>query len=116
MSPTTNSAPGDCARKLGGAHAGHANRRPVSSPNWRRGRKVRQVHLARPTAPANELAALLALIVREDGGRPTDGEPPTEHDISWAWHQTTNLRRALNALSTGGGWRDRSYGLTPTGR
>ncbi len=61
--------------------------------------------------------ALLALIVREVRWRGTDtGAPPTEHDISWAWHRTTNLLRALNLLSTGGGWQDRSYGITPAGR
>ena len=71
----------------------------------------------RDSTPASELDALLALIVREVGWRATDtGAPPTEHDISWAWHQSTNLLRALNLLSTGGGWQDRSYELTPAGR
>lgn len=72
---------------------------------------------SRDSTPASELDALLALIVREVGWRATDtGEAPNEHDISWAWHQTTNLLRALNLLSTGGGWQDRSYGLTLAGR
>jgi hypothetical protein len=67
----------------------------------------------RDSTPANELDALLALIVREVVWQATDtGAPPTDHDISWAWHQTTNLVRALNLLSTGGGWQARSYGLT----
>jgi hypothetical protein len=71
----------------------------------------------RASTPASELDALLALVVREVGWRATDtGAPPTDHDISWAWHQATNLLRALNLLSTGGGWQDRSYGLTPAGR
>jgi hypothetical protein len=71
----------------------------------------------RASTPASELDALLALVVREVGWRATDtGAPPTDHDISWAWHQTTNLLRALKLLSTGGGWQDRSYGLTPAGR
>ncbi|MGE3834533.1 MAG: hypothetical protein AB7H43_07085 [Acidimicrobiia bacterium] len=71
----------------------------------------------RDLTPASELDALLALIVREVGWRATDtGAPPTEHDVSWAWHQTTNLLRTLNLLSTSGGWQDRSYGLTPAGR
>lgn len=71
----------------------------------------------RASTPASELDALLALVVREVGWRATDtGAPPTDHDIIWAWHQTTNLLRALNLLSTGGGWQDRSYGLTRVGR
>lgn len=71
---------------------------------------------SRDSTPASELDALLALIVQEVGWRATDtGAPPTEHDISWAWHQTTNLLRALTLLGTGGGWQDRSYGLTPGG-
>ena len=71
----------------------------------------------RDSTSASELDALLALLVREVGWRATDtGETPTDHDISWAWHQTTNLLRAVNLLSTGGGWDDRSYGLTKAGR
>lgn len=66
---------------------------------------------------AHELDALLGEVVAEVGWRATDtGEPPTHHEISWAWHQTTNLLRALDVLSTGGGWDDRSYALTPAGR
>jgi hypothetical protein len=72
---------------------------------------------SRDVTPASELDALLAAVVREVGWRATDtGAPPTERDISWAWHQTTNLLRALNLLSTGGAWQDRSYGLTAAGR
>jgi hypothetical protein len=72
---------------------------------------------SRASTPASKLDALLALVARDVGWRATDaGAPPTDHDISWAWHQTTNLLRALNLLSTGGGWQDRSYGLTSAGR
>ncbi len=72
---------------------------------------------SRDSTPASELDALLALIVREVGWRATDtGTPPAENDISWAWHRTTNLLRALNLLSAGGGWQDRNYGITPAGR
>ncbi|MGH3441112.1 MAG: hypothetical protein ACRDUY_03530 [Nitriliruptorales bacterium] len=64
-----------------------------------------------------KLDETLGDVVREVGWRATDtGQPPTEHDISWAWHQTTNLLRALDVLSTGGGWDDRSYALTHAGR
>ena len=66
---------------------------------------------------SSELDAVLGEVVAEVGWRATDtGAPPTKHDISWAWHQTTNLLRALDVLSTGGGWDDRSYALTPAGR
>jgi len=66
---------------------------------------------------ATELDATLAEVVAEIGWRATDtGLPPDEGDISWAWHQTTNLLRALDVLATGGGWEDRSYALTPAGR
>jgi hypothetical protein len=72
---------------------------------------------SRDSTSASELDALLALIVREVGWRATDtGAPPTEHDIRSGWHLATNLLRALSLLSTGGGWQDRSYELTPAGR
>jgi len=72
---------------------------------------------SRDSTPEHELNELLALVVREVGWRATDtGAPPTENDIGWAWHGTTNLLRALNLLSTGGSWQELSYGLTPGGR
>jgi hypothetical protein len=65
----------------------------------------------------NELESILGEVVAEVGWRATDtGLPPDERDISWAWHQTTNLLRALDVLATGGGWEDRRYALTPIGR
>lgn len=69
------------------------------------------------TVPSADLDGLLTGVVHEVGWRAADtGEPAGAQDITWAWHQTTNLLGALNLLSTGGGWRDHSYGLTPTGR
>jgi hypothetical protein len=66
---------------------------------------------------AHELDATLSDVVSEVGWRATDsGLPPDERDISWAWHQTTNLLRALDVLAAGGGWEDRSFALTPAGR
>ncbi|MGH9119059.1 MAG: hypothetical protein ACRD0A_14605 [Acidimicrobiales bacterium] len=66
---------------------------------------------------AHGLDATLTGVVAEVGRRATDtGLPPDERDISWAWHQTTNLLRALDLLSIGGGRQDRSYALTPAGR
>ena len=50
------------------------------------------------------------------GGHGRTGELPDEHDIGWAIHETSNLCRALGLLASGGDWRDRSYGLTSTGR
>jgi hypothetical protein len=105
------------AQRLGLAR--RSGRRLVLTPKGRAalGEITLAVLASRDATPASELDALLALIVREVGWRATDtGAPPTEHDISWAWHQTTNPLRALNLLSTGGGWQDRSYGLTAAGR
>ncbi len=65
----------------------------------------------------NAIDEILSDVVREVGWRAVDtGLPPDEKDISWAWHQTTNLLRALNLLSTGGDWTDRTFGLTLAGR
>lgn len=70
----------------------------------------------RDTVAGSELDDVLAEVVDEVGWRSTDtGAPPDERDISWAWHQTTNLLRSLALLLVGGGWEDRSYGLTPAG-
>jgi hypothetical protein len=44
------------------------------------------------------------------------GQPPDEHDISRAIHEASNLCRALGLLAVGGDWRDRSFGLTGTGK
>ncbi len=67
--------------------------------------------------PKDELDRLLGEVVHEIGWRSAStGAPPDERDISWGWHQTTNLLRALTLLAVGGGWDDRSYGLTDTGR
>lgn len=71
----------------------------------------------REVVASSELDAVLAEIVREVGWRSIDtGAPPDDRDIRWAWHQTTNLLRALDLLSTGGGWQDHGYGLTPAGQ
>ncbi|MBW3643527.1 MAG: hypothetical protein KY447_11495 [Actinobacteria bacterium] len=71
----------------------------------------------RDAVAGGELDDVLAEVVHEVGWRATDtGLPPDESAISWTWHQTTNLLRALDLLSVGGGWEDRSYGLTPAGR
>lgn len=71
----------------------------------------------RDEVAARDLDDVLAQVALEVGWRATDtGLPPDADDISWAWHQTTNLLRALGLLSRGGGWEDRTYGVTPAGR
>jgi hypothetical protein len=44
------------------------------------------------------------------------GDPPDEHEISWAIDETSNLCRVLGLLAVGADWSDRSYGLTDTGK
>jgi hypothetical protein len=69
------------------------------------------------SVPDPEIKATVGQAVGEEGFRDArSGEPPDEHDISWAIHETSNLCRALGLLAVGGDWRDRSYGLTGTGR
>lgn len=71
----------------------------------------------RDTVASSELDGVLAEVAHEVGWRSADtGDPPDDRDISWAWHQTTGLLRALDLLASGGDWQDRSYRLTPTGR
>ena len=67
--------------------------------------------------PDRQINATVGQAAAEEGFRETRSyEPPDEHDISRAVHETSNLCRALGLLAVGGDWRDRSYGLTSTGR
>jgi hypothetical protein len=67
--------------------------------------------------PDTQIKATVGQAVAEEGFRDSrTGEPPDEHDIGWAIHETSNLCRALGLLVVGGDWRDRSYGLTSTGQ
>ena len=69
------------------------------------------------SVPASELTATVTQAVAEEGFRETRTfEAPDEHDISRAIHETSNLCRALGLLAVGDDWRDRSYGLTGTGK
>ena len=69
------------------------------------------------TMPDRQINATVGQAVAEEGFRETRSyEPPDEHDISRAVHETSNLCRALGLLAVGGDWRDRSYGLTGTGQ
>ena len=67
--------------------------------------------------PGQKLKAVVGRAVSEEGFREMrTGEPPADREVSWAIQETINLCRALAVLSVGGGWDDRSYGLTETGR
>jgi hypothetical protein len=67
--------------------------------------------------PDRQINATVGQAAAEEGFLETRSyEPPDEHDISRAVHETSNLCRALGLLAVGGDWRDRSYGLTGTGQ
>jgi len=69
------------------------------------------------SVPDREITATVGQAAAEEGFRETRTfEPPDEHDISRAIHETSNLCRALGLLASGGDWRDHSYGLTDTGK
>ena len=73
--------------------------------------------LAADSVPGTQIKATVGQAVAEEGFRVSrTGEPPDEHHIGWAVHETSNLCRALGLLAAGGDWRDRSYGLTGTGQ
>jgi hypothetical protein len=67
--------------------------------------------------PGRQITAAVGMAVAEEGFRNSrTGEPPDDHDVSWAVHTTSNLCRALGLLAVGSDWRDGGYGLTDTGR
>ena len=67
--------------------------------------------------PFDEILATVWRAAGEEGFRENrTGEPPSEDDVSWAIHDTSNLCRALGLLTVGADWHDRSYGLTETGK
>ena len=67
--------------------------------------------------PFDEILATVRKAAAEEGFRENrTGEPPSEDDVSWAIHDTSNLCRALGLLTAGTDWRHRSYGLTETGK
>jgi hypothetical protein len=69
------------------------------------------------SVPDSEITATVARAAAEEGFRESrTGELPSERDVSWAVHDTTNMCRALGLLSAGSDWFDRSYGLTSTGK
>lgn len=67
--------------------------------------------------PYDEILATVGRAAAEEVFREDrTGEPPSQNDVSWAIHDTSNLCRALGLLTVGADWRDRSYGLTETGK
>jgi hypothetical protein len=69
------------------------------------------------SVPDREITAIVGQAVAEEGFLTSRTlEPPDEHDIGWAIHETSNLCRALGLLSVGADWRDRSYGFTGAGK
>jgi hypothetical protein len=67
--------------------------------------------------PSEKIKATVGQAAGEEGFRDRrTGEPPGEHDVSWAIHHTINQWRALGLLTPGGGWADRSYELTGVGQ
>jgi hypothetical protein len=67
--------------------------------------------------PGSDIAATVRQAADEEGfcARRT-GEPPSEHDISWAIDDTSNLCRALGLLADDGERLDGNYGLTDAGK
>lgn len=64
-----------------------------------------------------DLDAEVIQIVGESGWRESNtGVPPSERDISYSRHQTTNLLRALGLLAAGHDFAHRSHALTEIGR
>jgi hypothetical protein len=69
------------------------------------------------SVPYHEITETVGQAVAEEGFLVSRTlEPPDEHDVSRAIHATSNMCRALGLLSAGGDWRDRSYGLSGTGK
>jgi hypothetical protein len=67
--------------------------------------------------PGCDIAATVQQAAEEDGFRTRrTGEPPSEHDVSWAIHETSNLCRALGLLTAGSDCSDSCFGLTDAGK
>ncbi len=66
--------------------------------------------------PAGQVTATVVRAASEEGFRDSrTGQPPGEHDVSWAISRTANLCWALGLLALGSDWPDRCYQLTPAG-
>jgi hypothetical protein len=68
------------------------------------------------SVPYDEILAIVQRAVGEEGFRDSrTGEPPEEHEVTWAIHDTLNLCRALGLLGEIGDWGNRNYDLTEIG-
>lgn len=66
--------------------------------------------------PAGQVSATVARAAAEEEFRESrTGQPPGEHDITWAISPTASLCRALGLLAAGGDHPERRYQLTPVG-
>jgi hypothetical protein len=64
-----------------------------------------------------QLSAMVAKVIIEDGWRERySGNPVDKPSIQTSMHETLNLCRTLNLLSTSGHWGDRLYVLSEVGR
>jgi hypothetical protein len=69
------------------------------------------------TMPGSDITAAVRQAADEEGFRVRrNGEPPSEHDVSWAINDTSHLCRALGLLTAGSDRSDHSYGLTDAGK
>jgi hypothetical protein len=67
--------------------------------------------------PMDKVAARVGRAANESGfWDMSTGKPPTEDDVRWVLHDTTNLCRALGLLSVGAHWSENTYGLTAVGK
>jgi hypothetical protein len=83
----------------------------------RRASPDRALLLKADSRPFGEILATGWRAAGEEGFRQNrTGEPPSEDDVRWAIHDTSNLCRALGLLKVGTDSRDRSCGLTETGK
>jgi hypothetical protein len=73
--------------------------------------------LVADSLPGSDITATVQQAADEEGFcvRRT-GEPPSEHDVSWAIQDTSNLCRALGLLTPGSDRCDQRYGLTDAGK
>jgi hypothetical protein len=65
----------------------------------------------------SDIMAMVQQAADEEGFRVRrTGEPPSEHDVSWAIQGTSNLCRALGLLTADSHCSESSYGLTDAGK
>jgi hypothetical protein len=67
--------------------------------------------------PGSDITDTVGQAAEEEGFRVRrTGEPPNEHDVSWAVQGTSDLCRALGLLTAGSDCSESSYGLTGAGK